>query len=72
MVQWDEMKKRTRKSIRTKHVINWLPIDSRLFLPLFSFGHVKGIARWFLEMEIVLSTLVVLGVLILFLLRITA
>lgn len=43
--------------------ISWLPVDSRLFLPLLNFGHVKGLARVFLEIEIVLSLLVVLGTL---------
>lgn len=41
--------------------IPWLPIDSRLFYPLWSFGHVRGVARAFLIIEIVLATLIVLG-----------
>ncbi|OGG34467.1 hypothetical protein A2363_00460 [Candidatus Gottesmanbacteria bacterium RIFOXYB1_FULL_47_11] len=41
--------------------IPWLPIDSRLFGPIFSFGHVHGFARAFLVIEIVLATLIVLG-----------
>lgn len=45
------------------HPIPWLPIDSRLIAPLFSFGHVRGVARFFLEIEIVLSLLVVIGTL---------
>lgn len=46
------------------HPIPWLPIDSRLITPIFSFGHVRGIARFFLEVEIVLSLLVVTGTLL--------
>ena len=46
--------------------MSWLPIDSRLFLPLFSFGHVRGFARFFLFIEILLSILVVLGTFLLF------
>ena len=49
--------------------ISWLPVDSRLFLPLLNFGHVKGLARVFLEIEIVLSLLVVLGTLTVVVLR---
>jgi len=54
------MKKQTRKT----KAISWLPIDSRLF-PFFSFGRVKGIARTFLQIEITLSLLVVIGVMVL-------
>lgn len=46
------------------HPIPWLPIDSRLIVPIFSFGHVRGIARFFLVIEIVLALLVVMGTLI--------
>jgi hypothetical protein len=41
--------------------ISWLPFDSRLLPPIFAFGHVKGAARLFLEIEIVLSVFVVIG-----------
>lgn len=44
--------------------ISWLPVDSRLFLPLLNFGHVKGLARFFLVIEIVLAVLVVLGTIV--------
>ncbi len=57
------MKKRGRRNTHKAKPIAWLPIDSRLFLPLFSFGHVRGAARLFLEVEIVLSLLVVFGTL---------
>lgn len=50
--------------------VSWLPVDSRLFLPLLSFSHVKGLARLFLEVEIVLSVLVVIGTLAVFAIRI--
>lgn len=53
---------------KSKKPVKWLPVDSRLFLPLFSFGHVRGIARFFLEIEIILSILVVIGTLALFML----
>lgn len=46
------------------HPIPWLPIDSRLIAPIFSFGHVRGIARFFLIIEIVLAVLVVLGTIV--------
>lgn len=65
MVQWDQMRKRRRNKASREASISWLPIDSRLISPLFSFGHVKGVARVFLEIEIVLSLLVVLGTMIL-------
>ena len=47
----------------TRHAkpIPWLPVDSRLLGSLFSFGHVRGVARMFLEAEIVLSVGVVGG-----------
>lgn len=41
--------------------IAWLPVDSRLFGPLLSFGHVRGAARLFLQIEIALSLAVVIG-----------
>lgn len=45
--------------------VSWLPVDSRLFLPLLNFGHVKGLARLFLEIEIILSVVIVLGTMVL-------
>ncbi|MEK7544160.1 MAG: hypothetical protein AAB557_04780 [Patescibacteria group bacterium] len=59
-----------RTSRNSSHPIPWLPIDSRLIPPLFAFGHVRGIARGFLLIEILLSLLVVMGTLIIILLRI--
>ena len=49
--------------------IFWLPIDSRLLPSILHFGHVKGLARVFLEIEIVLSLLVVIGTLVVVALR---
>lgn len=53
------MKRGVRR--KTEQPVSWLPVDSRLFLPILSFSHVKGLARLFLEIEIVLSLLVVIG-----------
>jgi len=47
-----------------------LPIDERLIPDIFSFSHVKGVARLFLITEIVLSTLVVIGTLFLLILNV--
>ncbi len=44
--------------------VSWLPVDNRLF-PFISFGHVKGIARLFLEIEIICALLVVAGTIVL-------
>ncbi len=46
---------------RLRKPIAWLPIDSRLFGSFLSFGHVRGVARAFLDAEIILSVLVVVG-----------
>lgn len=50
------MKKRSHQK-----AISWLPIDSRILPSLLSFGHVTGLARVFLQIEIILSLLVVIG-----------
>ncbi len=50
--------------------IPWLPVDSRLFGPLLSFGHVRGVMRAFLIIEIVLATLVVMGSVVFTLMRV--
>jgi len=47
-----------------------LPIDVRLIPDIFSFSHVKGVARVFLITEIMLSTLVVIGTVTLLVLNI--
>ncbi len=49
---------------RVQKAVIWLPVDSRLFGSLLSFGHVHGVARIFLQLEILLSTLVVVGTII--------
>jgi hypothetical protein len=46
-----------------------LPIDNRLIPDIFSFSHVKGVARIFLITEITLSTLVVIGTVVLVILN---
>lgn len=57
-----EMKRTSRKNKRiSSSQFDWMPVDSRLFLPLFSFGKVQGIARWFLQLEILFAVLVVAG-----------
>ena len=48
---------------------SWLPVDDRLIPQIFSFGRVKGIARVFLQVEMILSVIVVLGSLVLFILQ---
>jgi len=61
VVQYSSMK---RKQLhRSKQSDTWLPIDSRLIPPLFSFGHVHGVAKVFLTVEMVLAFGVVVGTL---------
>ena len=43
--------------------IPWMPVDSRLFGSFLAFGHVQGIARIFLTVEMILAVLVVFGTL---------
>ncbi|MBI5620920.1 hypothetical protein HY949_04015 [Candidatus Gottesmanbacteria bacterium] len=59
-----------RRHNNASHPVSWMPIDSRIIPLLFSFGHVRGVARFFLLIEILLSFLVVMGTLILMVLRI--
>lgn len=47
----------------------WLPVDSRIIPHIFSFGHVSGVARIFLSVEIVLTFFVVLCTLLLVVLK---
>jgi hypothetical protein len=61
-------KKRVIKARGRSTAAPWLPIDSRLLPPLFSFGRVRGVARWFLVVEMTFATLVVIGTLLLFVL----
>lgn len=48
--------------------ISWLPFDSRLIPPIFGWGHVHGIAKTFLILEMLLATGVVVGTLLVVLL----
>lgn len=42
---------------------DWMPVDPKLFGSLFSFGRVRGLARIFLEIEMILAVAVVGGTL---------
>lgn len=62
----------SRKRIKTRtsvESVRWLPIDSRIFspifAPIFSFGRVRGVAKFFLIVEMVLTILVVAGTFVL-------
>lgn len=54
---------RNRKTVFQSGPIPWLPIDSRLF-PFLSFGHVKGVMKLFLQIEMLLAVGVVIGTLL--------
>jgi len=58
-----------KRTVRSDTPIHWLPIDSRFINPLFSFGHVRGIAKVFLTIEMTLAAGVVTGTLLLVVLR---
>ena len=47
--------------------LGWLPIDSRLIVPFISFSHVRGVAKLFLTIEMLLAFSVVLGTFIILL-----
>ncbi len=49
--------------------IAWLPIDSRI-IPFISFTHVRGMARVFLIVEMVLSVAMLIGAFLLVLLSV--
>lgn len=55
--------KRKRQN-KTVVPLSWLPVDSRLILPLFSFTHVRGAAKIFLIVEMILAFSVVIGTLV--------
>jgi hypothetical protein len=63
------MRKRRTKAQR-EEVIAWLPVDSRFITPFLSFGHVHGVAKLFLVIEMTLAGAVVTGSLLLLLVRI--
>jgi len=46
-----------------------MPVDSRLVGSFLSFGRVRGAARIFLEIEMILAVLIVLGTLTVVLLK---
>jgi hypothetical protein len=46
-----------------------MPVDSRLFGSFLSFGHVRGTARIFLEVEMILAVLIVFGTLAVFVIK---
>ncbi|MEK7533372.1 MAG: hypothetical protein AAB542_02965 [Patescibacteria group bacterium] len=60
---------RQKRSLRSETPVHWLPIDSRLVFPLLSFGRVRGVAKFFLTIEMVLAVGVVGGTFVLVLLR---
>ncbi len=47
--------------MRHEEPVSWLPVDTRVMLPLLSFGHVHGVAKVFLTIELVLAVSVVFG-----------
>ena len=57
------MAKRRSQKRRTSHHIQheWLPVDTRIFPDIISFRCVKGPLRVFLQIEMVLSLLIVIG-----------
>ena len=71
VLQWELMKK--LKAMRRKKLLfrssSLLPIDTRILPDIISFGHVHGVAKLFLQIEIILSLLVVIGTLILVVFR---
>lgn len=61
MVQYRSMTKRVRARKHYEEPVSWLPVDSRLFSPLFSFSHVHGVGKIFIAMEMVLAVGVLIG-----------
>lgn len=57
--------KRKKKLVKQDPNLTWLPIDSRLIPPLFRFSNIRGLAKVFVILEMILSSLVVLGTFIL-------
>ncbi|HLD25207.1 MAG TPA: hypothetical protein VJB96_04805 [Patescibacteria group bacterium] len=56
--------------MKREQPIGWLPIDSRLVSPLFSFGRVHGIARIFLTVEMIMAVGVVAGTFVIVVFRV--
>lgn len=63
MVLMGSISRSNARKMEKTTAIDWLPIDSRILPDIVSFSHVRGIARVFLLLEIVLSVMVVLGTL---------
>lgn len=61
---------RRRSDKQQERPLSWLPIDSRLMHSLISFGTVRGIAKVFLAIEMLLAVFVVLGTFALFLIQV--
>lgn len=55
------VKRRSRMKKRAVKNTDWLPIDRRLIPDIWSFKHVHGLARVFLEIEMILAVLIVVG-----------
>jgi hypothetical protein len=59
--------KRVKKNLYHDEPIAWLPFDSRILGPFeglfMGFRHVTGIAKIFLEFELIITSVVVLGTL---------
>lgn len=57
--------------MKREQPIHWLPIDSRLVHPLFTFGRIRGVARIFLTIEMIMAVGVVFGTFAIVLLKVT-
>ena len=64
------MRSKLKRKTTAANTVSWLPIDSRILPSLFSFGHIRGIAKIFLIIEMLLAGFVVTGTLLLMVLTI--
>lgn len=64
------MRRKSKHNSHSLSTIQWLPIDSRILPSLFAFGHVRGLAKVFLIIEMLLAGFVVTGTLLLMLLTV--
>jgi len=57
------MKKRPlHRRTQAKHINSWVPfLDTSIFPDIFTFGCVKGPSRFFLQIEMILALLIVIG-----------
>lgn len=53
--------RKQNKKIRKKSDAFIFPFDTSLLPNIISFGHVKGIARIFLQVEIIMAIIIVIG-----------